>query len=113
MHCRRGISRSASTVGCILIECLSALNAVFEKCRKIELWLFSQVIAYLMKEDNLALADAMKFVKSKRSIVQPNSGFWKQLIVYEGILRSRWVSVFSLVNLLQYVAILAAAFYLI
>ena len=59
VHCRRGISRSASTV-----------------------------IAYLMKEDNLALADAMKFVKSKRSIVQPNSGFWKQLIVYEGILRS-------------------------
>ncbi|XP_028400414.1 protein phosphatase Slingshot homolog 2-like isoform X2 [Dendronephthya gigantea] len=59
VHCRRGISRSASTV-----------------------------IAFLMKKNNMCLADAMKFVKSKRSIVQPNSGFWKQLIIYEGILRS-------------------------
>jgi hypothetical protein len=45
----------------------------------------------MMKENNMSLADAMKFVKSKRAIVQPNSGFWKQLIVYEGILKSRWV----------------------
>ncbi|XP_046840243.1 protein phosphatase Slingshot homolog isoform X2 [Xenia sp. Carnegie-2017] len=59
VHCRRGISRSASTV-----------------------------IAYLMKENAMSLADAMKFVKSKRNIVQPNSGFWKQLIIYEGILKS-------------------------
>ena len=48
-----------------------------------------QVIAYIMKENNMPLAEAMKFVKSKRSIVQPNSGFWKQLIIYEGILKSR------------------------
>jgi protein-tyrosine phosphatase len=54
-----------------------------------------QVIAYLMKENNMSLADAMKFVKSRRSIVQPNSGFWKQLIIYEGILKSRYVLGYS------------------
>ena len=33
----------------------------------------------------------MKYVKARRNIVQPNSGFWKQLITYEGILNSRYI----------------------
>ncbi|XP_032233988.2 uncharacterized protein LOC5509216 isoform X3 [Nematostella vectensis] len=59
VHCKRGISRSASTV-----------------------------IAYGMKEYGTSLNDTMKHVKSRRQCVNPNQGFWKQLITYEGILNS-------------------------
>ena len=48
-----------------------------------------QVIAYGMKEYGWSLGDTMKYVKARRSVVQPNAGFWKQLITYEGILNSR------------------------
>ncbi|XP_020623515.1 uncharacterized protein LOC110061038, partial [Orbicella faveolata] len=69
VHCRMGISRSASTV-----------------------------IAYGMKEYGWSLGDTMKYVKARRSVVQPNAGFWKQLITYEGILisskrRDHWADV--------------------
>ncbi|KAL4223563.1 Protein phosphatase Slingshot 2 [Mactra antiquata] len=61
VHCKMGISRSGSTV-----------------------------IAYLMKEKKWRLQEAYDFCKSKRSIVNPNPGFWKQLETYEGILNASW-----------------------
>ncbi|XP_058473890.1 protein phosphatase Slingshot homolog 1 isoform X1 [Solea solea] len=57
VHCKMGVSRSASTV-----------------------------IAYAMKEYGWSLEKAYNFVKQKRSIAQPNSGFMRQLAEYEGIL---------------------------
>ena len=48
-----------------------------------------QVIAYLMKEFKWSLEEAHDFTKSKRSIINPNTGFWKQLVTYEGILKAR------------------------
>ncbi|XP_053725878.1 protein phosphatase Slingshot homolog 1 [Synchiropus splendidus] len=57
VHCKMGVSRSASTV-----------------------------IAYAMKEYGWSLEKAYKFVKEKRSITRPNPGFMKQLAEYEGIL---------------------------
>uniref|UniRef100_A0A3P8VAN1 Protein phosphatase Slingshot homolog 1 n=2 Tax=Cynoglossus semilaevis TaxID=244447 RepID=A0A3P8VAN1_CYNSE len=57
VHCKMGVSRSASTV-----------------------------IAYAMKEYNWSLEKAYNFVKQKRSITRPNSGFMRQLAEYEGIL---------------------------
>ncbi|KAM3912899.1 protein phosphatase Slingshot homolog 3 [Leptodactylus fuscus] len=57
VHCKMGVSRSASTV-----------------------------IAYAMKEYEWSLEDALKHVKERRSIVQPNSGFLRQLQTYQGIL---------------------------
>ncbi|XP_036070327.1 protein phosphatase Slingshot homolog 1 isoform X2 [Oryzias melastigma] len=57
VHCKMGVSRSASTV-----------------------------IAYAMKEYSWSLEKAYNFVKQRRSIAQPNSGFMKQLAEYEGIL---------------------------
>eukprot|EP00111_Clytia_hemisphaerica_P019388 TCONS_00057231-protein len=59
VHCRYGISRSASTV-----------------------------IAYLMKKEGWTMAHTIDYVVDKREIVQPNPGFTKQLIIYEGILNS-------------------------
>ncbi|XP_037609601.1 protein phosphatase Slingshot homolog 1 isoform X2 [Sebastes umbrosus] len=57
VHCKMGVSRSASTV-----------------------------IAYAMKEYGWSLERAYNFVKQKRSIAQPNAGFMRQLAEYEGIL---------------------------
>jgi len=57
VHCKMGISRSASTV-----------------------------LAYLMKENNLLFADALELVKTRRSCINPNDGFRNQLLIYEGIL---------------------------
>ncbi|KAA0717113.1 Protein phosphatase [Triplophysa tibetana] len=57
VHCKMGVSRSASTV-----------------------------IAYAMKENGWSLEKAYNFVKQKRSIAQPNPAFLKQLAEYEGIL---------------------------
>uniref|UniRef100_UPI00398E4548 protein phosphatase Slingshot homolog 1-like isoform X2 n=1 Tax=Pristiophorus japonicus TaxID=55135 RepID=UPI00398E4548 len=57
VHCKMGVSRSASTV-----------------------------IAYAMKEYRWSLEKAYKYVKEKRSVAQPNAGFMRQLAEYEGIL---------------------------
>nr|XP_040053639.1 protein phosphatase Slingshot homolog 1 isoform X1 [Gasterosteus aculeatus aculeatus] len=57
VHCKMGVSRSASTV-----------------------------IAYAMKEYGWSLEKTYNFVKQKRSIAQPNGGFMRQLAEYEGIL---------------------------
>ncbi|XP_069609024.1 protein phosphatase Slingshot homolog 3 isoform X2 [Ranitomeya imitator] len=57
VHCKMGVSRSASTV-----------------------------IAYAMKEYEWTFEEALKHVKERRSIVQPNAGFLRQLQTYQGIL---------------------------
>uniref|UniRef100_A0A8C1YLZ6 Protein phosphatase Slingshot homolog 1 n=1 Tax=Cyprinus carpio TaxID=7962 RepID=A0A8C1YLZ6_CYPCA len=57
VHCKMGVSRSASTV-----------------------------IAYAMKEYGWSLEKAYDFVKQKRSITRPNASFMRQLAEYEGIL---------------------------
>ncbi|CAH8499669.1 unnamed protein product [Schistosoma turkestanicum] len=59
VHCKMGISRSASTV-----------------------------IAYAMKENNWDLATALSFVKDRRPCIQPNPGFMKELHTYQGILEA-------------------------
>uniref|UniRef100_A0A8C6TLN3 protein-serine/threonine phosphatase n=1 Tax=Neogobius melanostomus TaxID=47308 RepID=A0A8C6TLN3_9GOBI len=57
VHCKMGISRSASTV-----------------------------IAYAMKEYGWDLDTAFDYVKDKRSVTKPNPSFMKQLEEYQGIL---------------------------
>ncbi|XP_071717002.1 dual specificity protein phosphatase 1-like [Rutidosis leptorrhynchoides] len=41
------------------------------------------VVAYLMKKHGLSLSETLKFVKSKRDVAAPNSGFMLQLQNYE------------------------------
>ncbi|XP_048764316.2 uncharacterized protein LOC125672187 isoform X5 [Ostrea edulis] len=60
VHCKMGISRSASTV-----------------------------MAYLMKEYKMTRQEAYDYVKEKRSCIMPNSAFWRQLETYEGILQAK------------------------
>ncbi|XP_053091479.1 protein phosphatase Slingshot homolog 3 isoform X2 [Pangasianodon hypophthalmus] len=57
VHCKMGVSRSASTV-----------------------------IAFLMKQQGWTLEDALNHVRERRPIVQPNDSFLKQLHTYSGIL---------------------------
>uniref|UniRef100_A0A671WY94 protein-serine/threonine phosphatase n=1 Tax=Sparus aurata TaxID=8175 RepID=A0A671WY94_SPAAU len=60
VHCKMGISRSGSTV-----------------------------IAYAMKQQHWTLDVALAYVRERRSIVNPNDGFMKQLQTYNGILNAR------------------------
>ena len=46
------------------------------------------VIAYLMRHEGKSLKEAYEFVKSKRSLIKPNYGFWAQLVDYEYHLRA-------------------------
>ncbi|KAI7801852.1 protein phosphatase Slingshot homolog 3 [Triplophysa rosa] len=57
VHCKMGVSRSASTV-----------------------------MAFLMKHQGWTLEHALNHVRERRPIVQPNEGFLKQLQTYSGIL---------------------------
>ncbi|CAG5133585.1 unnamed protein product, partial [Candidula unifasciata] len=57
VHCKMGVSRSASTV-----------------------------MAFIMKDQRLTVNEAFQFVKDRRGCVHPNSGFMEQLRTYEGIL---------------------------
>lgn len=59
VHCKMGVSRSASTV-----------------------------IAYVMKQQHLSLDVALSYVRDRRSVVKPNEGFLKQLQTYNGILNA-------------------------
>ncbi len=40
-------------------------------------------IVYLMKYEKMTLREAFVFVRSKRKIVDPNTGFWQQMVEYE------------------------------
>ncbi|KAL2088281.1 hypothetical protein ACEWY4_015180 [Coilia grayii] len=57
VHCKMGVSRSASTV-----------------------------MAYLMKQQGWTMEEALAHVRERRPIVQPNDGFMQQLHTYSGIL---------------------------
>ncbi|KAK3564609.1 hypothetical protein QTP86_023752, partial [Hemibagrus guttatus] len=59
VHCKMGVSRSASTV-----------------------------IAFLMKQQGWTLEEALNHVRECRPIVHPNDGFFRQLNTYSGILNA-------------------------
>lgn len=60
VHCHYGVSRSSTVV-----------------------------IAYLMRYRHLSLEDAYVLARSKRSLVNPNQGFWLQLKTFEGKLTGK------------------------
>ena len=48
-----------------------------------------QVIAFAMKENRWSLEEALKYVKERRKVINPNRGFRRQLEEYQGILAAR------------------------
>ncbi|MCL4132564.1 UNVERIFIED_CONTAM: hypothetical protein GTU68_029318 [Idotea baltica] len=61
VHCKMGISRSASVV-----------------------------IAYAMKAHNLSLEQATQMIREKRTCIKPNQAFTSQLKIYQVRLGGRW-----------------------
>lgn len=59
VHCKKGISRSSSTV-----------------------------IAYIMKEYGWSLNTALNHVKQQRNCITPNAGFMEQLHTFAGMLEA-------------------------
>jgi len=47
----------------------------------------TMILAYLVTHQGYSLKDAYLHVRSKRSIIAPNIGFWKQLVEYEKKIR--------------------------
>lgn len=60
----------------VLVHCVSGIS------RSVSI-----VIAYLIKEKAMTYAEAFAFVREKRSVAHPNTGFQRQLKEYERSLR--------------------------
>ncbi|XP_034758558.2 dual specificity protein phosphatase 14-like [Acipenser ruthenus] len=58
--------------GAVLVHCAAGVSRSATLC-----------LAYLMKYHRMSLAEAHAWVKSRRPVIRPNAGFWKQLIEYE------------------------------
>uniref|UniRef100_A0A915J784 Protein-tyrosine-phosphatase n=1 Tax=Romanomermis culicivorax TaxID=13658 RepID=A0A915J784_ROMCU len=58
--------------GKILVHCAAGISRSATLC-----------IVYLMKHEDMSLREAYATVYSKRSIISPNNGFWRQMIEYE------------------------------
>ncbi|ELU11441.1 hypothetical protein CAPTEDRAFT_104600 [Capitella teleta] len=64
--------------GRVLVHCVAGVSRSATLC-----------IVYLMKYSRMSLRDSYLFVKSKRPIIRPNPGFFKQMIDYEQRLNGR------------------------
>uniref|UniRef100_A0A4W5LUQ6 Dual specificity phosphatase 14 n=1 Tax=Hucho hucho TaxID=62062 RepID=A0A4W5LUQ6_9TELE len=58
--------------GAVLVHCAAGVSRSASLC-----------LAYLMKYHRVSLAEAHAWVKSRRPVIRPNGGFWRQLIDYE------------------------------
>ena len=71
-HSSDFIERKRCEGGRVLVHCMAGVSRSASLC-----------IAYLMKYGQMTLRDAYHHVKARRSVIRPNSGFFKQLIEYE------------------------------
>lgn len=58
--------------GKVLVHCMAGASRSPTLC-----------LAYLMKYHGMRLRDAFRYLKSRRPVVHPNNGFFRQLIDYE------------------------------
>lgn len=66
------ISHIASRGGKVVVHCAVGVSRSATLC-----------IVYLMKQHKMTLVVAHDYVRGRRPIIRPNTGFWKQLIDYE------------------------------
>ncbi|CAJ0575341.1 unnamed protein product, partial [Mesorhabditis spiculigera] len=62
--------------GRTLVHCMAGVSRSATLC-----------MVYLMKHEKMTLRQAYNHVKSRRPVVRPNVGFWKQMVEYEKRLR--------------------------
>lgn len=65
------ISEAISSGGIVFVHCMAGVSRST-----------TAVCAYLMKQNFWSASEALEFVKSKRSVANPNESFYKQLEVY-------------------------------
>lgn len=71
-RCSDLIKKNKEVGGRTLVHCMAGVSRSSSIC-----------IAYLMKHEGMKLKDAYNLVKSRRPIIRPNPGFFRQLIDYE------------------------------
>ena len=71
-RCADKIKQVRDRGGVTLVHCVAGVSRSSSIC-----------IAYLMKYHRMTLKDAFRHCKSRRPVVHPNPGFFKQLIEYE------------------------------
>ncbi|XP_053131607.1 dual specificity protein phosphatase 14 [Hemicordylus capensis] len=74
----RKIQSVAQKRGVTLVHCAAGVSRSATLC-----------IAYLMRYQNVSLCEAYRWVKSRRPVIHPNVGFWRQLMAYERELYGR------------------------
>ena len=74
----RFIKEAKDQNGCVLVHCKMGMSRSA-----------SSVVAYLMKEYKMVNDQALEHVRKARPIVQPNDSFAKQLVEYNGILQAK------------------------
>ncbi|MBN3296690.1 dual specificity phosphatase 28 [Amia ocellicauda] len=77
-RCADAIHSAASGGGRSVVYCKNGRSRSASIC-----------MAYLMKHQGLSLSQAFQAVKTARSVVEPNKGFWEQLQKYEKELERR------------------------
>ena len=70
--CIEFIEKTSQNGGCTLVHCRAGISRSASIC-----------IAYMMKTRNMTLKQAYRYVKQRRDIIHPNAGFFRQLIAYE------------------------------
>ena len=91
------LDTASSDVLAILPQCFEFIDQVADQGGKVLLHCFagksrsaSVCIAYVMKSQRLSLLDAFRYVRERRNAALPNTGFMRQLKVFEselGIVR--------------------------
>ncbi|XP_051991011.1 dual specificity phosphatase 28 [Xyrauchen texanus] len=77
-RCAHAITSEAKRGGRTVVYCKNGRSRSATVC-----------VAYLMRHQGLSLTDAFQVVKTARSVVEPNPGFWTQLERYEQELKIR------------------------
>ncbi|XP_067946147.1 uncharacterized protein [Watersipora subatra] len=66
------VNEVISRGGRVLVHCMAGISRSSTLC-----------IAYLMKYRGFSLQQAYSLMKTKRPLIRPNDGFWRQLVQYE------------------------------
>lgn len=74
-ECFEYIENAANNGGKVLLHCFAGKSRSASVC-----------IAYVMYSQRVCLLDAFRFVRERRTVALPNTGFMKQLKTYEGTL---------------------------
>ncbi|KAL3883751.1 hypothetical protein ACJMK2_029985 [Sinanodonta woodiana] len=71
-RCADKIHQVSQKGGRTLVHCMAGVSRSATLC-----------IAYMMKYKRMSLKQAYDYIKKRRPVIRPNTGFWRQLIEFE------------------------------